>query len=103
MIFARRHKFGGSTRTVAKANALKYQLSHKKGLIALLEAVNGLIRNPSKLLQMNKLCEKYNIELLYSKPLTFNNGWLSGFIDSDGSVDLNEASGQVFISGRGRR
>jgi hypothetical protein len=47
---------------------------------------------------MNKLCVKYNIELKYPKPLTFNNGWLSGFIDSDGSIYYNEASGQIFIS-----
>jgi hypothetical protein len=47
---------------------------------------------------MNKLCLKYGIELKYPEPLTFNNGWLSGFIDSDGSVYYNEASGQVFIS-----
>lgn len=33
----------------------------------------------------------------YPEPLTFNNGWLSGFIDSDGSIYFNEASGQVFI------
>ena len=96
-LFNIRHKFGGSIRTIAKKNALKYQISHKKGLIALLEAVNGLIRNPSKLLQMNKLCVKYNIKLLYPKPLTFNNGWLSGFIDSEGSVCFNEDSGQVII------
>ena len=47
---------------------------------------------------MNKLWLKYKIELLYRKPLTFNNGWLSGFIYSDGSIYKNEASGQVFIS-----
>ena len=46
---------------------------------------------------MNKLCIKYGITLIYPKPLTFNNGWLSGFIDSDGSIYYNEASGQVFI------
>jgi hypothetical protein len=32
------------------------------------------------------------------EPLTFNNGWLSGFIDSDGSIYYSESSGQVFIS-----
>ena len=47
---------------------------------------------------MNKLCIKYGITLIYPKPLTFNNGWLSGFIDSDGSVYVNVKSGQIFIS-----
>jgi NADH:ubiquinone oxidoreductase subunit 2 (subunit N) len=93
-----KHKLGGSIYTMANANALRYQLSHRKGLIVLIKGVNGLIRNPTRMLQMNKLCLKYGIELLYPKPLTFNNGWLSGFIDSDGSIYMNEASGQVFIS-----
>jgi hypothetical protein len=47
---------------------------------------------------MNKLCEKFHIELKYPNNLTFNNGWLSGFIDSDGSIYFSESSGQVFIS-----
>ena len=93
-----KHKLGGSIYTIANANALKYQLSHKKGLIILINGVNGLIRNPIRMLQMNKLCLKYGIELLYPKPLTFYNGWLSGFIDSDGSIYMSEESGQVFIS-----
>ena len=93
-----KHKLGGSIRTIANTNALRYQLSHKKGLVILLNSVNGLIRNPTRLLQMNKLCLKYGIKLLYPEPLTYNNGWLSGFIDSDGSIYFNEQSGQVFIS-----
>lgn len=92
------HKFGGSIRPIANANALRYNLSNKKGLVNLINAVNGEIRNPTRLLQMNKLCLKYSINLLYPKPLTFNNGWFSGFLDSDGSIYLNEASGQIFMS-----
>ena len=92
------HKFGGSIRPIAGANALRYNLSNKKGLINLINAVNGEIRNPTRLLQLNKLCIKYNIELKYPKALTYNNGWFSGFLDSDGSIYLNEASGQVIIS-----
>ncbi len=37
------------------------------------------------------------MELKYANNIIFNDGWLSGFIDSDGSVYFNEASGQVFI------
>ena len=51
--------------------------------------MNGLIRNPIRLLQMNKLCNKYEMPIKYPKALTYSNGWLSGFIDSDGSVYLN--------------
>lgn len=92
------HKFGGSIRPISNANALRYNLSNKKGLLKLINAVNGEIRNPVRLLQLNKLCVKYGIELIYPKPLTFNNGWFSGFIDSDGSVYFSKSSGQVFIS-----
>jgi len=93
-----KHKYGGNIKQVSNANAFKYKLRHRKGLILLINDINGLLRNPIRLLQMNKLCVKFNIELKYPSPLTFNDGWLSGFIDSDGSIYFNEASGQVFIS-----
>ena len=67
-------------------------------MVRLINAVNGEIRNPTRLLQLNKLCVKYNIELIYPQPLTFNNGWFSGFLDADGSIYLNEKSKQIFIS-----
>ena len=59
------HKFGGSIRPVSNANALRYNLSNRKGLTKLIEAVNGEIRNPTRLLQMNKLCVKFDIKLIY--------------------------------------
>ena len=93
-----KHKYGGSVKPVSNANSLRYKLRHKKGLIDLINGVNGLIRNPIRMLQMNKLCVRYNIELKQPLPLTYYNGWLSGFIDSDGSIYFNESSGQVFIS-----
>jgi hypothetical protein len=69
-----KHVFGGSIYSLSGANAFKYQLSHRKGLIYLINSINGEIRNPKRLLQMNKLCIKYNIELIMPKPLTYNNG-----------------------------
>ena len=92
------HKYGGSIKSVSGAKAYKYKLRNKKGLLHLINDINGLIRNPIRLLQMNKLCNKYEILIKYPKALTYSNGWLSGFIDSDGSVYLNEKSGQIFIS-----
>ena len=98
VLYEIKHKFGGSIYKIASANALRYQLSHKKGLINLINAVNGNIRNPKRMLQMNKLCNKYNINLIFPKPLTYYNGWLAGIIDSDGSIHMNIESGQIFIS-----
>lgn len=93
-----KNKFGGKIYTIANTNALKYQISHKKGLINIINAINGNIRNPKRMLQMNKLCNKYNIKLLFPKPLTYYNGWFSGLIDSDGSLHMNVTSGQIFLS-----
>jgi len=92
-----KNKYGGSIKQISNANAFKYKLRHRVGLTSLINDVNGLIRNPTRLLQMNKLCLKFNIELKNPNNLNFNNGWLSGFLDSDGSIYFNEDSGQVFI------
>jgi hypothetical protein len=69
-----KQKYGGAIKPVSNAYAVKYKLRHKKGLISLINDVNGLIRNPIRLLQINKLCLKYGIALKYPEPLSFNNG-----------------------------
>ena len=43
-------------------------------------------------------CDIYNIKLEMPGPLSYNSGWLSGMIDSEGSVYLNLASKQIIIS-----
>ncbi len=93
-----KQKFGGSVKLRSGVQWLRYRLHHKKGLLCLIQAVNGEIRNPVRLLQLKKICDKYNITLIYPSALTYYNGWLSGFFDSDGSVYLNLASSQLFIT-----
>lgn len=93
-----KQKFGGSVKLRSGVNFLRYRLHHKKGLLTLIEAVNGEIRNPVRLLQLNKICENYNITVSQPSILTYSNGWFSGFFDSDGSVYINLSSYQVFIT-----
>jgi hypothetical protein len=69
-----KHKYGGSIKSMAGSNSLKYKSEHPKSLIKLINAVNGSIRNPIRMLQLNKICEKYNIKLKEPKPLIYNNG-----------------------------
>lgn len=90
--------YGGSIKLVSGAKALRYCLRHKEGFLALINDVNGEIRNSYRLMQLNKICLKYEIALIYSCKLTFNNSWLSGFFDADGSVTLNSNNGQLAIA-----
>jgi len=69
-----KHKYGGSVKKIGGSNALKYKLLNPKGLIILINDVNGLIRNPTRMLQLNKLCEKFKINLKEPQPLTYYNG-----------------------------
>jgi hypothetical protein len=62
-----KHKYGGSIKPISNAYAVRYKLKHKKGLISLINDVNGLLRNPMRLLQMNKLCYKFGITIKYSE------------------------------------
>jgi hypothetical protein len=80
VLYIIQHMYGGTVKQISNALAFKYKLRNKAGLIELINDVNGLIRNPIRLLQINKQWVKFNIELKYSNNLIFNNGWLSGFI-----------------------
>jgi hypothetical protein len=90
--------FGGAIQLRAGDNHLRYRLHNRPGLFRLITAVSGCIRNPTRLHQLNKICVKYNAPLVYAQPLTYRDGWMSGFFDSDGSVYLNLQSSQVFIT-----
>ena len=98
LLYLIKHKYGGFIKEIAGSNALKYKLLNPNGLINLINDVNGLIRNPIRMLQLNKICIKYDIQLKDPKPLVYNSGWFSGLIDSDGSVYIDEESWQLIIS-----
>ena len=93
-----KQRFGGSVKMKSGIHFLRYRLHHKKGLLDLIQSINGLIRNPTRLIQLKKICDKYDITLLFAAPLTYKNGWLSGMVDADGSIYLSLQSDQLFIS-----
>ena len=93
-----KNAYGGSIKIRSGANALRYRLHHKSGLLKLINDVNGHIRNSNRLVQLNKICHKYDISLIYPQKLTFDNAWLSGFFDADGTVTINSTNTQLSIS-----
>ena len=90
--------YGGSIKLRSGANALRYRLHHKSGLLELMGDVNGHIRNSNRLVQLDRLCHKYEMSLIYPKLLTSDNGWFSGFFDADGTVTINKTNTQLSIS-----
>jgi len=93
-----KQQFGGSIKLRSGVNWLRYRLHHKAGILSLINAINGEIRNPVRLLQLNKICQHYNITLIQPRKLEYYNGWFSGIFDSDGSVYINLISSQIFIT-----
>lgn len=97
ILYEIKHRYGGSIKSISGSNSLKYKLLNNKGLMALIKDINGLIRNPIRMLQLSRICENYNIDLLEPKPLVYLNGWFSGFIDSNGSIHIDEKSNLLTI------
>jgi len=66
--------FGGAVQLRAGDNHLRYRLHNRPGLLKLIAAINGQIRNPVRLAQLNKICDKYGIPLIFPAPLTYRDG-----------------------------
>ena len=90
--------YGGSIKLVSGVKAIRYSLRHKQGFLALIHDINGEIRNSHRFMQLNKICIKYGISIISPEKLTYENGWLSGFFDADGSVTLNKCNSQLAIT-----
>lgn len=98
ILYLIKQKYGGSVSLFAGNNYIRYRLHHKAGLLKLINGVNGLLYNPTRILQLGRICKNYGIELKDSQPLTYYSGWFAGFFDTDGSIYFSAASGQIFIT-----
>ena len=92
------NKIGGKIEKKSGINWVRFRLHNKQGILDLINRINGELRNPVRISQLKKLCDKFNIPLIEPKNLEFNNAWFSGIFDSDGSVYFNLKSFQMYIS-----
>lgn len=81
------NKFGGSIKLRSGVKAIRYRLSDKQGIINLINAVNGNIRNTKRLVQFNKVCNLLNIKFKEPIKLNKDNAWFIGFFDADGTIN----------------
>jgi len=81
-----KQKLGGSIKLRSGVKALRYRLHNKKGMIELINRVNGNIRHTSRIKQLESICLTLGIKIKYPKTITIENGWFSGFFDADGTI-----------------
>lgn len=84
----------GSVSKIKDKKAYKYVITKSDGIIRVIDLVNGKLRTEIKYNQVLYLLNNKNLISQYSKPFTmntstdFNNFWLTGFIDADGSFQI---------------
>jgi hypothetical protein len=81
-----KQNLGGSIKLRSGVKALRYRLHNKKGMVELINRINGNIRHTSRIKQLELVCSVFKINIKYSSDLTIDNGWFSGFFDADGTV-----------------
>lgn len=81
-----KQKLGGSVKSRAGLKALRYRLHNKAGMLDLVSRINGHVRNPVRLKQLESVCLNLNITMLQPTALTKSNGWFAGFFDADGTA-----------------
>ena len=91
-------RYGGSVKVSSHAKAIRFRLHHKAGIFSVIDDINGLIQNPVRLAQFNKVCSLYNVPIKPTVELNYSSAYLSGLFDSDGSVYYNQTSMQAFIT-----
>lgn len=86
---------GGSISDKFPVNACTFTISSKEGLLKVIEIINGKLRTPkiynfSNFITWINSNYNTNIKVLeIDKSDLLQNAWLSGFIDADGSFNLN--------------
>lgn len=96
------NKFGGSIKLRSGSNSIRYRLQNKDSMIKLVNSINGNIRNSKRLVQLYKICNLLNIEVINPIKLDINNSWISGYFDADGTINYyyskNSSRPQLIIS-----
>lgn len=83
--------FGGSVKPRSGSASMRWRLSDRAGLVALLERINGLVRYGVRAHQVRSACAVLNMTPLSPRPLSYNTGYVAGLWDGDGSITIGVA------------
>lgn len=82
------NKLGGSVKMRSGAKAYRYRLHNREDMIKLVNAINGYIRHSARLVQLHRVCQALNVQVIYPCELTKSSSWFGGFFDADGHLGL---------------
>lgn len=84
-----KQKLGGSLKLRSGVKAIRYRLHNNKGILELVNRINGKIRHTSRVKQLESICSNLNIRIIYPTAITKDNGWFSGFFDAHGTISYS--------------
>ncbi len=83
------NQLGGSIKPRSGVQAVRWRLHNEKGMLDLINRINGNIRHSSRLKQLHHLCSQQNIEVKTPVQLDISNAWFAGFFDADGTISFS--------------
>lgn len=91
---------GGSIKSRSGVKAYRYRLHNREGMIKLINLINGHIRHSSRLIQLHRVCQKLDIQLVEASIIDKNSAWFAGFFDADGTITFSIKEGRPQLSVR---
>lgn len=91
--------FGGSVKKRTGMRAFRWRLTNRPGMVLLINAINGSLLTPGKIIQLARVCSVLGItpkNADYS--IISTTSWFSGFFDAEGSINCKSTSGQLSLS-----
>lgn len=80
----------GAVKLRSGSNSVRYRVKKKDVILNIIKRLNGKLRNPTRVLQFQQVCKLYNLEyILPSNLIDRDDGYLSGLLDSDGTLTIS--------------
>lgn len=91
-------RLGGSIKPRTGARALRWRMHNRRGMVELIELINGKLCLPGKEEQLKKVCHVLELKPLLGARPQPHNGWCAGFFEAEGSLHINSSTLQCSIT-----
>jgi hypothetical protein len=82
------NKFGGTVHARGGLKAVRYRTQRRDVMYKIIQCLNGFVINNVRLVQLHKACLALNIPIKEPIVPDINSAYISGLLDSDGSINI---------------